>query len=127
MWNGLEVISDEAGLSRHLTVRALQVSSLRGEGPTYPLWGSSRRGPRQSPTWDARPQCVQPRGKAHPGAQRGTTFDQVTQALGRGWWASEKGFHAEKQRGFQCDLLELKGREVKWHRERLGVCVVSIY
>lgn len=68
----LEVISDEAGLSRHLTVRASSGKLSSWErGPTCPLCDSSRR-PPGSPTWDARPQCAA-QGKAHPGAQRGTT------------------------------------------------------
>lgn len=105
----LEVISDEAGLSRHLTVRALQVSSLRERVPHVPCGTAAAEAPGRAPPGTP-VHSVQPRGKAHPGAQRGTTSDQVTQALGRGWWPVRKG-SIQRNRGVECDLLELKGRE----------------
>ena len=105
----LEVLSDEAGLSRHLTVRALRVSSLRQRVPHVPCGAAAAEAPGPSPTRDARPQRAAT-GKTHPGAQRGTALDQVTLALGRGWWPVRKG-SIQRNRGVECDLLELMGRE----------------
>ena len=105
----LEVLSDEVGLSRHLTVRTLRISSLGERVPHVPRGAAATEAPGQNPTWDT-PSTLCSHREDHPGAQSRTTSDQVMQALGRGWWPVRKG-SIQRNRGVECDLLKLKGRE----------------